>query len=108
VLVFKAIEENKLDLNQTIDKFFPEIDNADKITITHLLYHRSGIHNFTDGNWSDWNTRPKTEQEMIEIISKGGSDFEPDSKASYSNSNFVLLTFILEKIYQNTYSNIIE
>ncbi|MCL1943585.1 MAG: beta-lactamase family protein [Candidatus Azobacteroides sp.] len=108
VLVFKAIEENKLDLNQTIDKFFPEIDNADKITITHLLYHRSGIHNFTDGNWSDWNTRPKTEREMIEIISKGGSDFEPDSKASYSNSNFVLLTFILEKIYQNTYSKILE
>ena len=108
VLVFKAVEENKLNLNQTIEKFFPTIDNADKITITQLLYHRSGIHNFTNDNWLDWNTQPKTEQEMIEIIAKAGSDFEPDSKAIYSNSNFVLLTYILEKTYQKTYSEILE
>jgi len=109
VLVFKAIEENKLNLNQTIDKFFPSINNADKITISHLLYHRSGIHNFTDAkSYLDWNTKPKTEQEMIDIISKAGSDFEPDSKAAYSNSNFVLLTYILEKIYKQPYAKILE
>ena len=108
-LVFKAVEENKLNLNQTIDKFFPSINNADKITITHLLYHRSGIPNFTDDkSYLDWNTQPKTEQEMIEIISKAGSDFEPDTKASYSNSNFVLLTYILEKIYKKPYSEILK
>ena len=109
VLVFKAIEENKLTLNQAIDVFVPAIDNANKITIMHLLYHRSGIHNFTsDESYAKWNTQPKTEQEMIDIISKGGSDFEPDTKAGYSNSNFVLLTYILEKIYQKPYSKIVE
>lgn len=108
-LVFKAIEENILDINQTIDKFFPTIINANKITISQLLYHRSGIHNFTDDkSYLDWNTQPKTEQEMIEIITKAGSDFEPDSKASYSNSNFVLLTYVLEKIYKKTYAKILE
>ena len=109
VLIFKAIEENKLKLDQTIDKFFPTIDNADKITITHLLYHRSGIHNFTeDKSYLEWNTKPKTEQEMTDIISKARSDFEPDSKAAYSNSNFVLLTYILEKIYKQSYAKILE
>ncbi|MDR0683407.1 MAG: beta-lactamase family protein [Dysgonamonadaceae bacterium] len=108
-LVFKAIEEGKLALNQSIDKYFPTVANANKITITHLLYHRSGIPNFTnDKSYMDWNTQPKTEQEMVAFISKLGSDFEPDTKASYSNSNFVLLTYILEKTYKKQYSKLIE
>lgn len=91
VLVLKAIEENKLQLNQFIDKFFPTIKNAEKITIKHLLSHRSGIHNFTDNkDYMTWNTQAKTEKEMINIITKAGIDFEPDSKIEYSNSNFVL------------------
>ena len=45
---------------------------------------------------------------MLEIIAKGGSDFNPDSKAEYSNSNFVLLTYILEKTYGNSYSDLLQ
>jgi CubicO group peptidase (beta-lactamase class C family) len=45
---------------------------------------------------------------MIETITKAGTGFEPGSKASYSNSNFVLLSYILEKIYQKPYSEILE
>jgi CubicO group peptidase (beta-lactamase class C family) len=109
VLVFKAVEEGKLNLTQTLDKYFPEIVNADKITISHLLYHRSGISNFTDSeSYKNWSTQPKTEREMLEIISKSGSDFEPGTECSYSNSNFVLLTFILEKICKKTYSKLIN
>lgn len=109
VLILKAIEENKLDINQTIDKWFPTIKNADKITVEQLLSHRSGIHNFTnDEDYSTWNTKPKTEGEMVEIIAKGGSDFEPDSKIGYSNSGFVLLTYILEKIFKKRYSELLQ
>lgn len=108
VLVLKAIEEKKLDLYQTIDKFFPTIKNAERITIKHLLYHRSGIHNFTDvKDYLTWCTQAKTEKEMVEIITKIGSDFEPGSKGDYSNSNFVLLTYILEKTFKKTYAELI-
>ncbi len=109
VLILKAVEQKKLNTNQTIDKWFPTIKNAKKITVTHLLSHRSGIHNFTDDkDYLTWNTQPKTEKEMIEIIAKGGSDFNPDSKAEYSNSNFVLLTYILEKTFTKSYSDLLQ
>ena len=49
-LVFKAIEEGKIDIGQTIYSFFPDVENAKVITIGNLLNHRSGIHNFS----SDW------------------------------------------------------
>lgn len=109
VLILKAVEEKKINLSQTINKWFPTLKNAKKITIEHLLRHRSGIHNFTnDKDYLTWNTQPKTEEKMLEIIAKGGSDFNPDSKAEYSNSNFVLLTYILEKTYGNSYSDLLE
>jgi CubicO group peptidase (beta-lactamase class C family) len=109
VLVLKAVEEKKLDLNQTIEKWFPSIKNANKITVQHLLSHRSGINNFTDNkDYLTWNTQAKSEKEMVEIIAKGGSDFEPDSKAAYSNSNFVLLTYIIEKTFAKSYAYLLQ
>jgi len=108
-LIFKAIEENKLNLNQTIDIYFPTIENAKKITIGNLLNHRSGIHNFTNNeDYLKYNTQPKSEKEMVEIISKGKSEFEPDSKGDYSNSNYVLLSYILEKTYKKPYKEILN
>lgn len=109
VLVLKAVEEKKLELSQTIEKWFPTIKNAGEITIQQMLSHRSGIHNFTDStDYLTWNTQPKTEQEMVDIITQGGSDFKPDSKAKYSNSNFVLLSYILEKTYNRSYTDLLK
>jgi len=109
VLTLKAVEENKLNLNQTIDQWFPEIGNADKINIEHLLYHRSGLHNHVDEFVnSNRHTQPITEKEMIEVIIKGGSDFEPDTQMAYSNPNYILLTYILEKIYEKPFAVLLE
>lgn len=47
-LIFKAVEENKLTLDKTIDVYFPSVPNANKITVGNLLNHRSGIYNFTN------------------------------------------------------------
>jgi D-alanyl-D-alanine carboxypeptidase len=108
-MVLMAVEENKITLNQTLDLYFPEIENAKKITIEHLLSHRSGIHNFTnDPAYLQYNTQYKSKGDMVKIIAEAKSDFEPDSKASYSNSNYVLLSYILEKIYNKKYAEILE
>ena len=109
VLILKAVDEGKLTLTDNIDTWFPGIRNASKITISDLLYHRSGIHNFTaNEDYLKWNTEKKSKNEMIEIISKGGSDFEPGTKAEYSNSNFVLLSYILQNIFKKDYAQLLN
>src|SRR5882672_1737035 len=45
VMIFQLVEEEKLRLTDTLDRFFPQIPNATKITIGQILAHRSGIHN---------------------------------------------------------------
>lgn len=108
-LVFMAIEQGKLQLSDPLSNFFPAIENAKKITIANLLQHRSGIFNFTNSiDYITWNTNPKTRDEMLQIIGKQPNVFDPDSKTEYSNSNFVLLTFILEDIFKKPYSILIK
>ncbi len=109
VLVFKAIEKNIITLEQTIESFFPEIQNASKITIAQLLQHRSGIYNFTrDKAFRKYHTQYKPTQEMLQMISDYPSDFEPGSKGEYSNSNYFLLSLILEKVYDKPYETILN
>ena len=109
VLILKSIEDGKLNIDDTIEKYFPDIPNSDKITIENLLSHRSGIFNFTDSSdYTDYMLEPKSRAELIDIISNFDSSFKPGRRSSYSNSNYVLLTIILERIYSKDYSEILQ
>ena len=83
--------------------------NANKITIAHLLQHRSGIHSFTKDKWFfDNRTKYISSTEMLSKISNYESDFEPNSQGEYSNSNYFLLSLILEKVYNVSYDNLLQ
>jgi len=104
-MIFQLMEENKISLNTTLDNYFPTIPNAAKITIGNLLNHRSGIHNFTsDPDYITWMMQPKSQDEMIAVMAKNQPDFQPNEKTSYSNSNFVLLGYIIEKLTKQSYA----
>jgi CubicO group peptidase (beta-lactamase class C family) len=109
VMIFQLVEEGKLKLSDTLDKFYPQIPNASKITVEHLLGHRSGIHSFTDdADFDTWLTNPKTQSELIAVIAKGKPEFEPGAKAAYSNPNFILLGYIVEKVGGKPYQTALK
>lgn len=109
VLILMAEEEGKLSMEHSLDSYFPKVDKARDITISNLLNHRSGITNFTDDpSYLSWNTEVKTREDLLQIIETGKSEFAPDSKGSYSNSNYILLTFILEDIYKKPYALLLK
>lgn len=108
-LILKAIEEKKLSLTQTIDKFFPALPQATKITVQQLLNHHSGVANFTNSDgFGEWAMDARTGDELLARIIAGGSDFEPGTKGEYSNSNYVLLSLLLQQVYQKPYRAILE
>lgn len=105
-MIFQLVEEGKVKLSSTLDTYFPVIPNAKQITISNLLNHRSGLHNFTDApDYLTWMTQPKTQAEMLAIIAKNKVDFQPNEKAAYSNSNYVLLGYIIEKVSKKSYAD---
>lgn len=108
-LIFQLIDEGKLKTTDTLDKFFPQIPNAKKITVAHLLNHRSGLHNFTDdADYPTYLTKPKTPAELVALISKSKPDFEPNARAAYSNANYVLLGYIVERASKKSYQTVLK
>ncbi len=104
-IIFQLIDEKKLSLATTLDHYYPQVKNARTITIGNLLNHRSGIHNFTnDAAYWQYMTFPKTQAEMLEIIAATKPDFEPNARTEYSNANYVLLGYIIEKITKQSYA----
>ena len=109
VLILQLIEENRLSLATNLARYFPSIPNASSITIEQLLRHRSGIHNITDDeSYLGYMTKGKTQDELIDIIKAQKPDFAPGSSFTYSNSGYILLGFILEKIRGESYDKILQ
>lgn len=105
VMIFQLIEEGKLKLSDTLSKFFPQIPNAAKITIAQILSHRSGIPNIApDGS----GMQPRSQAQRIAEIAAGTPDFEPDTRHFYSNSGYVLLGYILEKVGGKPYAEALK
>src|SRR5258708_2901435 len=103
-MILQLVEEGKLKLSDTLDKFFPQIPNAQKITIAQILAHRSGIPNSRPTS----KTNAVTKDELLAIISKGTPDFEPDTKHSYSNSGYFILGLIVEKLTVKSYGEALK
>lgn len=109
VLVMKAVEQGKLSLGQTIDAFFPELENASKITVSQLMNHRSGIFSVTNRqDYLSWYEHPKSREGLYKLILDGSAVFDPDTKAEYSNSNYILLTWILEDTFNQDIASLVQ
>lgn len=108
-MIYQLVEEGKLKPTETLDKFFPQIPNAPKITIQQILGHRSGIPNVRRAQHAQENvhTVPMTKDEMLALIANGKPDFEPGTKHSYSNSGYLLLGLIIEKVSGKPYAEIL-
>ncbi len=110
VMIYEAIEENKIALEDTLSEFFPELPNAGSITIADMLGHRSGLANFTAAttHFDTWKGQAQTHEQLLAFIRSQPPDFAPGTRADYNNSNFLLLGYILEKIYHREYKTILR
>lgn len=103
-MIMQLIEEKKLTLDTPLAGFFPELPNAQAITIDQLLSHRSGLHDFTSGG----ELGRQTPAQLLAIIAKAAPDFAPGAKFAYSNSNYVVLGYIIEKLTRQPYAQALQ
>lgn len=109
VMIFQLIGEGKLRIDEKLATWFPGLPNAHKITIEQMLYHRSGLHDYTkETNFPDWMDKQRTADEMLRIITSKGTDFEPGTRAAYCNTNYLLLSYIIEKIDRQPFAVTLE
>ncbi|MFD1315152.1 serine hydrolase domain-containing protein [Namhaeicola litoreus] len=111
VAISKLVNAGHLSLDKTLDDYFPElagrIENSDKITLRMLVMHRSGIPNFTDTP-DYWNDPAKNEQEALDKILDMPAKFDPDDKYEYSNTNYLLISKLIERVTGGSKFNYIK
>ncbi|HEY1023809.1 MAG TPA: serine hydrolase [Sphingobacteriaceae bacterium] len=98
-VIMKLAEEGKLKVTDPLTKFISHYPKGDSITIHHLLSQTSGIQNFTNlpEFKSKWIAEPATLSQTITHFKSLPLNFRPGEKYQYSNSNYILLSFIAEK-----------
>lgn len=109
VLIMKAVEEGKLRLDQTLSDFFPDIPNAEQITVEMLLRHRSGLMEpSAHPELFKLRYQSLSRDKIIQMLNDSKSEFEPNEKTSYNNTGYILLTFILEDISNKTFAELLK
>ena len=106
-IVHQLILEGKLSFNDTLSNWFPDIQNADKITIEQLLTHTSGIYSFNVDPNVHGHEQNFSSEELLEIAKSHENLFEAGEYWSYTNTGYLLLSFIIEKIEAKTLAHVV-
>ncbi|MGW5849773.1 serine hydrolase domain-containing protein [Streptomyces sp. NPDC055254] len=104
VVLLQLVAEGKIALDAPVNRHLPGLLPDDRITVRHLLNHRSGLADYTNAMFE--RTVPGFEavrnkvfgyRELVELSLAEPRTTEPGAAYSYSNTNFVVLGMLIEK-----------
>jgi len=107
-IVHQLILEGKLSFDDKLSKWFPDIENANKITIEQLLTHTNGIYSFNYDPAVHASKESFSSEELLEIAKSHDNLFEPGEQWFYTNTGYLLLSFIIEKIESKAFAQVVK
>jgi D-alanyl-D-alanine carboxypeptidase len=116
LLMLQQVQDGKLTLDDAIDKFLPGlVKGGDKITVRLLLNHSSGLYDYLNEPTSTFMKQAAANKEKMwepaDIIATINNDpryFDPGKGWHYSNTNYLVVGLILEKVSGTTIENLIQ
>jgi D-alanyl-D-alanine carboxypeptidase len=110
VAILLLMEEGKLSLSDPVTRFFPDYPAAGQtVTIAHLLAHSSGLVNYTSKkDFMAHVAQETTVPHMMALFQHDPLEFTPGARHAYSNSGYVLLGAIIEKLSGQPYGKFLE
>ena len=111
VAATKLVKENRLSFDKSLTDYLPElkgrIEHADDITLKMMIQHRSGIPNFTD-NPTYWENEQENGQNALDFALDLPARFKPNEGYEYSNTNYLLLRKIMDKVLGYSHNEYIK
>jgi CubicO group peptidase (beta-lactamase class C family) len=102
-------EAGKLKVEDSLKTHWPEAPAAwDKVTIFHLVTHTSGITDFGREEYEEWKIAETTAENSVSRFSGRPLSFEPGTQFSYSNSGYILLGYLIERISGKSYGDFLR
>ncbi len=107
-IIHQLILEGKLSFNDKLSNWFPDIQNSKKITIDQLLTHINGIYSFNVDPDVHSSNKSFSPTELLEVSKSHDNLFEPGEYWSYTNTGYLLLSLIIEKIESKTFAQVVK
>jgi CubicO group peptidase (beta-lactamase class C family) len=108
-LVMQLVDEGRLSLDTPLASFFPAFPNAQRITIAHLLGHRSGLADVKDlPDFDRWARTPRSLDDLRVALQGQAPKSEPGARADYNNSGYLLLWWIVERVTGMDYGTALQ
>lgn len=107
-IILHLLDKNLLSLDDPLEKYIPDYPHGDQITIKNLLTHTSGISEylFVKGMDKEDGSKSINIDRLIDYFKYEKLAFTPGTKWSYSNSNYILLAYIIQKITGKKYESV--
>src|SRR2546423_3793146 len=106
VAIAQLAQQGKLSFNDPISKYLPDYPNktvASKVTIHQLLTHTSGMGMYFNEEFMKRRASLKTLTDILPLFVNDALAFEPGEKMEYSNSGYVVLGLIIERVTKQNY-----
>jgi CubicO group peptidase (beta-lactamase class C family) len=96
LVLLQLVAEKRLSMDDSLAKFAPSFPKGDRITISQLVHHRSGIRDPERLR----RTIPSsvTAAEVVDLLAKEPLGSEPGETYSYTTANYAVLSFVIEKV----------
>ena len=102
-------QQGRLRVEDPLSHYYPDFTRAGEITLHHLLSHTSGIPNFNQRHdYGEKMMLPWTTDQVVAWMRPDSLDFDPGARFSYSNSNYVLLAGVIEKVSGRPYAEFLQ
>jgi CubicO group peptidase (beta-lactamase class C family) len=103
--LLKLVEQKRINLSGKLNQFIADFPNGNKISIEHLIHHKSGLpRELTD--YKNYESLPLAK--IVELSKLEKLQYEPGTQTLYSNVGYFLLHYIIEKASKNGYNEFIE
>ncbi|MCI1188541.1 serine hydrolase [Hymenobacter sp. DH14] len=110
-LVLKLVEQGKLKLDGRVGDYLPDYPSAAgrALTLHQLLSHTAGLPEYlAQPAFAAVSTTPQTPTQLVAIFANLPLDFAPGTQHKYSNSNYILLGAIIEKVTGQPYARVFD
>ena len=107
--IMQLQEKGLINVDDHLDKYISDYPNGNKITLHHLLTHTAGIPNITDfPELQKIKTLRSPLEKTIELFKNKPLEFTPGERYKYSNSGYILLGYIIEKVSGQSYEDYLQ
>jgi D-alanyl-D-alanine carboxypeptidase len=107
VVILQLVEEGKLSLHATLSTWYPHFPGASEIHVSDLLQHTSGIADYGGDPDAD-GTQPIAHEHILDWPATQPLHFRPGTSWEYSNTNYILLGLIAERVTGQRYATLVH